>query len=206
MNGDTHLRVLGISGSLRRASFNSGLLRAAQAIAPDRLEITIFDLNDMPFYNGDVEAEGDPASVTGLKSAIRDADAVLFATPEYNWSIPGVLKNAIDWASRDREKGSLMGKPATIIGAGGGAGTARAQMQLREILAELGSLVMVKPGVLVQAFVGPRFDAEGDLIDEETKELLRRHLDEFGKWILRLVRPHEFMRYACEMDVQPGPA
>ncbi len=200
MNGDTHLRVLGISGSLRKASFNSGLLRGAQEIAPEGMEITIFDIKDLPFYNGDVEAQGDPAPVTALKSAIRDTDAVLFATPEYNWSISGALKNAIDWASRDREEGSLMGKPATIIGAGGRAGTARAQMQLREILAELGSLVMVKPGVLIQAFAPPRFDSEGNLTDEETRELLRRHLDEFTKWILRLVRPREFVRYACEMD------
>ncbi len=200
MNSNTHLRVLGISGSLRKASFNSGLLRAAQEIAPERMEITIFDIKDLPLYNGDVEAQGDPASVIALKSAIRDADAVLFATPEYNWSISGALKNAIDWASRDREEGSLMGKPATIIGAGGRAGTARAQMQLREILAELGSLVMVKPGVLVQAFAPPRFDAEGNLTDEETKDLLGRHLDEFTTWISRLVRPREFVRYACEMD------
>ena len=200
MNSDTHLRVLAISGSLRKASFNSGLLRAAQEIAPEQMEITILDINDLPLYNGDVEAKGDPASVVALKSAIRDADAVLFATPEYNWSISGALKNAIDWASRDREEGSLMGKPATIIGAGGRAGTARAQMQLREILAELGSVVMVKPGVLVQAFAPPRFDAEGNLTDEETKDLLRRHLDEFTTWISRLVRPREFVRYACEMD------
>ncbi len=200
MNGDTPLQVLAISGSLRKASFNSGLLRAAQEIAPEQMEITILDINDLPLYNGDVEAKGDPASVVALKSAIRDADAVLFATPEYNWSISGALKNAIDWASRDREEGSLMGKPATIIGAGGRAGTARAQMQLREILAELGSVVMVKPGVLVQAFAPPRFDAEGNLTDEETKDLLRRHLDEFTTWISRLVRPREFVRYACEMD------
>ncbi len=200
MNNDTHLQVLAISGSLRKASFNSGLLRAAQEIAPEQMEIIILDINDLPFYNGDVEAQGDPASVVALKSAIRDADAVLFATPEYNWSISGALKNAIDWASRDREEGSLMGKPATIIGAGGRAGTARAQMQLREILAELGSLVMVKPGVLVQAFAPPRFDAEGNLTDEETKDLLGKHLDEFTTWISRLVRPREFVRYACEMD------
>ncbi len=194
------LRVLAISGSLRKASFNTGLLRAAREIAPDGMEITIFDIKDLPFYNGDIEALGDPASVISLKSAIHDADALLFATPEYNWGTSGALKNALDWASRDREEGSLMGKPATIIGAGGRAGTARAQMQLREILAELGSVVMVKPGVLVQAFAPPRFDAEGNLIDEETKDLLGKHLDEFTKWILRLVRPHEFARYACEMD------
>ena len=200
MNSDAHLQVLGISGSLRKASFNSGLLRAAQELAPDRMEITIFDIQELPLYNGDVEAQGDPKSVTALKSAVREADAVLFATPEYNWSISGALKNAIDWASRDREEGSLMGKPATIIGAGGRAGTARAQMQLREILGELGSLVMVKPGVLVQAFAPQRFDSEGNLLDEETKELLRKHLDEFTKWTLRLVRPGEFVRHACEMD------
>ena len=196
---------MGISGSLRKASFNSGLLRAAQEFAPEGMEISIFDIKALPFYDGDIEAQGDPASVRSLKSAIRDADAVLFATPEYNWGTSGALKNAIDWASRDREKGSLMGKPATIIGAGGRAGTARAQVQLQEILAETGSLVMVKPGVLVQAFSPMKFDSEGNLIDEGTRELLRRHLDEFAKWIFQLVRPREFVRYACEMDIAPAP-
>ena len=150
------------------------------------MEITIFDIKNLPFYNGDVEAQGDPQSVIALKSAIRDADAMLFATPEYNWGTSGALKNAVDWASRDRNEGSLMGKPVTIIGAGGRAGTARAQMQLQETLAETGSVVMVKPGLIVQAFSPMRFDSEGNLIDEETKELLRRHLDEFTKWIVLL--------------------
>ena len=201
MNSETRLRVLGISGSLRRASFNSGLLRAAQELAPDLMEITIFDIRELPLYNGDVEAQGDPPSVIALKSAMRGADAVLFATPEYNLGTSGVLKNAVDWASRDREEGSLMGKPATIIGAGGRAGTARAQMQLQLTLAETGSLVMVKPGVQVQAFAPQQFDSEGNLLDETTKELLRGHLDEFMKWTLRLVRPGEFVGHACEMDV-----
>ena len=202
MNSDTHLQILGISGSLRKASFNSGLLRAAQENAPERMDVTIFDIKGLPFYDGDVESQGDPQSVTALKSAIRDADAVVFATPEYNWGTSGALKNAIDWASRDREEGSLMGKPATIIGAGGRAGTARAQMQLIETLAETGAVVMVKPGVLIQAFAPMKFDSEGNLIDDETKELLRRHLDEFAKWTLQLVQPREFVRYACEMDIQ----
>ena len=199
---DNRLRILGISGSLRKASFNTGLLRASRELAPGGMEITIFDIKDLPFYNGDVEAQGDPASVIALKSTVRDADAVLFATPEYNWGTSGALKNAIDWASRDREEGSLMGKPATIIGTGGRAGTARAQGQLLETLAETGSVVMVKPGVLVQAFSPMRFDSDGNLIDDQTRELLRRHLDDFAKWILQLVRPREFIRYACEMDVQ----
>ena len=159
---DHHLRILGISGSLRKASFNSGLLRAAREVAPQGMEIEIFDIKDLPFYDGDLEAEGDPSSVIALKSAVRDADAVLFATPEYNWGTSGALKYAIDWASRDRQAGSLMGKPATIIGAGGRSGTARAQMQLQETLAETGSVVMVKPGVLVQAFSHMRFDSEGN--------------------------------------------
>ena len=159
MTNDQHCRVLGISGSLRKASFNTGLLRAAQEIAPQGMEITIFDIKGLPFYDGDVEAQGDPASVIALKSAIRDADAVLFATPEYNWGTSGALKNAIDWASRDREEGSLMGKPATIMGAGGRAGTARAQGQLLETLAETGCVVIVKPGVLVQAFAPMKFDS-----------------------------------------------
>ena len=191
-NGE-HLRVLSISGSLRKASFNRGLLRAATEVAPDGMEITIFDMKPLPFYDGDLEAEGDPASVVALKSAIRDADAVLFATPEYNWGTSGALKNAIDWASRDRKEGSLMGKPATVIGAGGRAGTARAQMQLHETLAETGAVVMVKPGVQIQAFAPGTFDSEGNLIDEKTKELRRHHLDEFTNWRARLLGPRQFV-------------
>ena len=205
MSGDSPLQILAISGSLRKASFNSGLLRAAQVVAPDRMDITIFNIKDIPFYDGDLEAPGDPKPVTALKSAVRNADAVLFATPEYNWGTSGALKNAIDWASRDREEGSLMGKPVTIIGAGGRAGTARAQMQLQETLAETGSIVMVKPGVLIQAFSPPRFDSDGNVTDEDTKRLLRKHLDEFAKWTLRLVRPSKFVQHTCEMDIQPTP-
>ncbi len=200
------LRVLAISGSLRKASFNTGLLRAAREIAPDGMEIRIFDIKDLPFYDGDVEAQGDPAPVVALKLAVREADAVLFATPEYNWGTSGALKNAIDWASRDREEGSLMGKPATIIGAGGRAGTARAQMQIHETLAETGAVVMVKPGVQIQAFAPGTFDAEGNLIDEKTKELLRNHLDELAKWSARLLWPRQFVGHSCEMDIALAPA
>jgi chromate reductase len=149
------IRMLGISGSLRKASFNTGLLRAAQEIVPDWVDFKIFDIRDIPFYDGDLEAEGDPASVVALKAAIQNAESVVFATPEYNWGTSGVLKNAIDWASRDRTEGSLMGKPVTIIGAGGRAGTARAQMQLLETLGETGSLVMVKPGLQVMGLLRP---------------------------------------------------
>ena len=196
------LHVLGVSGSLRRASFNSGLLRASKELAPDMMDVTIFDLKDVPFYNGDVEAEGDPASVTALKAAVRQADAVIFATPEYNYGTSGVLKNAVDCMSRDREPDSLMGKPATIIGAGGRAGTARAQMQLRETLAETGAIVMVKPGVLVFAFSPMKFDEDGNLTDQETQTLVGKHMAEFANWIIQVGNPREFSRFACEMDIQ----
>ena len=198
--------VVGISGSLRKASANSGLLRAAEQVVPQGMDIAVFYPRDIPFYNGDVEAKGDPGPVIALKEAIRAADAVLFATPEYNYGTSGVLKNVVDWASRDGTEGSLMGKPGTIIGAGGRAGTARAQMQLRETLAETGAVVMVKPGVLVTAYRPAKFDSEGNLIDEETRQMLQRHLEEFAKWIDRLrVRP-ELARFFCEMDVQPTQA
>ena len=204
-HGDSgQVKVLAMSGSLRRASTNTGLLRAGQEVAPAGMEISIFNIADLPFYNGDIEAEGDPAPVAALKAAIRDADGVIFATPEYNWGTSGALKNVVDWASRDRDQGSLMGKPATIIGAGGRAGTARAQMQLQESLAETGSLVMVKPGVLVQSFAPPRFDSRGNLIDRETRDILRAHLEKFAEWTLRLARPDEFVRHVCEMDVDPA--
>lgn len=195
------IRMLGISGSLRKASFNSGLLRAAQEILPDWVDFQIFDIREIPFYDGDLEAEGDPPSVVDLKSAIQNSEAVIFATPEYNWGTSGVLKNAIDWASRDRTEGSLMGKAATIIGAGGRAGTARAQMQLLETLSETGALVMVKPGLQVMAFADRQFDGDGNLIGEQTRELLGKHLEALIKWAVQIARPHEFVQYSCEMDV-----
>jgi chromate reductase len=182
---ETDLSVVGVSGSLRKGSFNTALLRAGQELAPENMEITIFGLADIPLYDGDVEAEGDPGPVTEFKLAIRKTDGILFATPEYNHSISGVLKNAIDWASRDREEGSLVGKPAAMMGAGGRAGTARAQLALQNVLAETGALVMVKPGVQVAA-PWKIVDSEGRLIDEGTRKLLAEHLKAFAEWIPRV--------------------
>ena len=179
------VKVLGISGSLRAGSSNTALLRAAQELAPDGLEIGLFDLNEVPLYNGDVEADGDPEGVVRLKAAIRDADGLLIATPEYNHGPSGVLKNAIDWASRDRGDGSLAGKPVTIIGAGGFSGTARAQQQLQSVLLETGALVMVKPGVLVP-MAWQKFDEEGRLADQQTRTVVQGHLEAFADWIARL--------------------
>ena len=190
MEQPTRIRVLGISGSLRQASFNSSLLRVAQEEAPAGMEIAVHDLSPLPFYNRDVEEQGDPDPVTDFKTAIREADGVLFVTPEYNYSPSAVLKNAIDWASRDRDPRSLFGKPVTTMGAGGFAGTARAQMHLHNVFAETGSYVMTKPGVYV-SFARQKFDSEGNLTDEPTREAVRSHLKAFANWILLLGRPRD---------------
>ena len=181
--GAKKIRLLGISGSLRRGSYNTALLRAAEALSPQDVGLEIFDLSDLPLYNGDLEAGGDPVSVSDLKRVIREADGIVFASPEYNHSFSGVMKNAIDWASRDRGPGSLAGKPVTIVGAGGMSGTARAQMHLENVLSETGSLVMTKPGVLI-ANPWDRFDADGGLEDEGTREVIADHMRKFRDWVL----------------------
>ena len=164
------MRLLGIAGSLREGSYNRGLLRAARELAPEGVELVEHDLRGLPFYDGDVEAAGDPDSVTELKDAIRRADAIVIATPEYNRGIPGVLKNAIDWASRPALASPLAGKSVAIMGATTGfAGTARAQQQLRDALEFPGALVVQQPEVLVsEAYL--RFDENGELVDEQTRD------------------------------------
>jgi len=126
------MKVLAIAGSLREQSFNRGLIRAAQALAPAGMEIIAADISDIPLYNGDDDGDNRPAPVTALAEQVKAADALLFATPEYNYSIPGVLKNAIDWLSRV-PGGIFAGKPAAIMGASmGGMGTSRSQYHLRQ--------------------------------------------------------------------------
>jgi chromate reductase len=184
MENERDLRIVGISGSLRAGSFNTALLRAAQEVVPAGMEIELFDLQGLPIYDGDVEAAGDPASVTDLKNIIRDADGVLLATPEYNHGTSGALKNAIDWASRDRRHGSIAGKPFTVRGVGP-SGAARAVQQLEPVLLETGSLLMAKPGVLV-SMPWTKFDETGRLTDEDTRAFLRKHLEAFANWVARV--------------------
>ena len=168
------MHVLGLPGSLRAASTNRGLLRAAQELAPRGAEIEIFDLREIPPYDGDVEAAGDPEPVAVFKQAIREADALLIATPEYNRGIPGVLKNAIDWASRPALAPLLAGKPVAIMGASTGmGGTASAQRQLREALSFPRARVLEEPKVLVAGSY-EKFAPDGDLVDEETRAKVRR--------------------------------
>jgi chromate reductase, NAD(P)H dehydrogenase (quinone) len=181
------MRVCGIAGSLRKASYNRALLRAAIELAPPAMEIVPFDrLRDVPLYDGDVEAAGDPEAVAALKAAIRSADALLVVTPEYNYGVPGVLKNAIDWASRPPTGSVLSGKPAAILGASPGrTGTARAQLALRQSFVFTQTLVMPGPEVLV-AEAAKRFSEDGRLTDETTRRSVRELLERFAAWATRL--------------------
>ena len=171
------MKLLGIAGSLRESSYNRALLRAARELLPEGVELVEHDLRDLPFYDGDVEAAGDPDSVVAFKEAIRDADALLIATPEYNRGVPGVLKNAVDWASRPALASPLTGKPVAIMGASTGrGGTARAQEQVRAALEFSRANVIEQPEVLVpEAFM--RFDEQGELVDAGVKSDLAELLD-----------------------------
>jgi chromate reductase, NAD(P)H dehydrogenase (quinone) len=183
-------RILGIAGSLRAASFNRALIRAAIELAPTGMEIQLFEgLKDVPLYNGDVEAQGDPEGVRVMKAAIQDATALLIATPEYNYSVAGVLKNAIDWASRPPGKSVLNGKPAALMGASpGSSGTARAQLVLRQSFVFTQTFAMLRPELLV-ARAHEKFDADGRLTDEPTRQALRTMLEAFAEWIACLSTP-----------------
>src|SRR5437867_2948922 len=166
------MRILGISGSLRAESYNTGLLRAAQELAPDGIVLELYDaLAELPPYNQDVQDSEPPASVEDLRGRLAAADALLIATPEYNGSIPGVLKNAIDWASRPFPDNSLRGKPVAIVGASTGAyGALWAQADLRKVLGIAGARVL--EGELAVPHAQDRFDEDGRLADEMVRERL----------------------------------
>ena len=173
--------VVAISGSLRKSSTNTMALRAAQRLAPEGMAIEIVDIADIPFYNDDVRAAGEPASVTALKAKIAASDAVLIATPEYNFSIPGVLKNAFDWMSRPPADSARVfsGKPVALIGASpGGFGTILAQDAWLGVLRTLGTRPWFGQKLLVSR-AGTLFDAEGDLTDGKSRDQLRDYLAAF---------------------------
>jgi chromate reductase len=179
------LSILGFAGSLRRASFNRFLLRAAAERAPDGMTIDVFDLAEIPLYNGDVEAEGDPGPVARFKQAIRGADGVLMVTPEYNHGVPGMMKNAVDWASRPPKGAALAEKPVGLIGASPGiTGSARGQSQLRLAFEFTNSYCMPQPELLVFK-AHEKFDAEGRLTDEPTGRFLDKYLAAFAAWVRR---------------------
>ena len=179
-------QILGIAGSLRRASYNRGLLRAAEQVAPDGVDVRTFDLLPVPLFNQDVEAEGDPTSVRELKEQVRTADALLIACPEYNYSVPGVLKNAIDWASRPPRGSVLHHKPVALMGASPGTfGTARSQLALRQTFLFTRCFVLPEPELYVST-ASEKFDRDGNLTDDETLRRIRALLDALVAWTRRL--------------------
>ncbi len=172
MNG---IEILGIVGSLRTGSFNHLALKAAQELVPDGAVLDLIDLNGIPVFNQDDEMAV-PAAVREFKRRIMAANAILFATPEYNYSIPGALKNAIDWASRPYGDSAWQGKPAAILGASPGhLGTARAQYHLRQVLVALDMSVVNQPEVMISN-AAQRFDQDGKLTDELTRKSIQKLL------------------------------
>ena len=185
MSGSGAVRILGIVGSLRQGSFNRAALRTAQELAPAGMTIDVFDIAPVPLYNEDVRQQGFPPAVEELRTKIKQADGLLIVTPEYNYSVPGVLKNAIDWASRPPEQ-PFDGKPIGIMGASGGAlGTGRAQYHLRQCFVFLNGLVMNRPEVMISAAQN-RFDASGKLTDQPTRDFIGAHLAAFKAWVLKV--------------------
>ena len=183
MNATVH--VVGFAGSLRRGSYNKAALRAAAEMLPAGLTLETADLAPIPLYNGDLEAEGLPKPVAEFKTRLAAADALLIVTPEYNYSVPGVLKNAIDWASRTGETSPLYRKPAAIMGAGGPFGTLRAQQHLRQLLLHNDVLVLGKPEVYITD-AWEKFDQTGRLIDERSRERIQALLLALREWTWRL--------------------
>ena len=177
------IKILAIPGSLREGSLTKQLMRSLQSIAPDDVEISIFDLIDIPIYNQDVEeADGFPASVVAMRTAIDEADGLIFATPEYNGGMSGVIKNAIDWASRGGLLGTKIAAP--ISGSPGALGATKAQESLRAVMTHLGMHVLSRPAIAV-----PQLDQklEGDMItDEMTEKFVSEWLQALRDWIVQL--------------------
>lgn len=181
------MKILALSGALRRASYNTALLRAAAALAPAGVELDVRTLHGIPLYDGDVEAEGIPEAVTTLREAIRAADALLIATPEYNNSIPGVLKNGLDWLSRPSGEGAKLfgGRPTALLGATpGGFGTVQSQDALLSVLRTFGSDFWMAGRLLVSR-AGSAFDDRGELVDDKLRGQLQQFLQGFAEFVKR---------------------
>ncbi len=179
------MTVLGIAGSIRAQSYNRAVLRLAAELLPDSAVLDIFGLDAIPIFNQDGEATA-PSQVVDFKRRIQLADAILIVTPEYNYSVPGVLKNAIDWASRLCGDSAWAGKPSAIMGASAGAlGTVRAQYHLRQIFVSLNVFPINQPEVMISN-AQARFSAEGELTDSATKNLIRQLLLNLVDWSRQL--------------------
>jgi chromate reductase len=178
-------KILGFAGSLRKGSYNKALLRAALELLPEDAELEIFDLDGIPPYNQDLEDQP-VEKVTVFKAKIKAADAILIATPEYNYSIPGVLKNAIDCASRPYGDNAFAHKPVAMMGASVGMlGSARAQYHLRQCFVFLSCFAMNQPEVMV-SFAQDKIDKNGRVTDQKTRENIRELLKGLVTWTRRL--------------------
>ena len=178
-------RVVAFAGSLRRRSFNRALIAAAAELAPAGMSIEPVEIGGLPFYDADVEADGDPPTVVAFQAALAGADGLLIATPEYNNGIPGVLTTAIDWASRLPGRSPLAGKPVAVMGASPSlVGTARGQLHLRQLLVHAQARILPPPELLVP-HAHERFDASLRLTHEPTRRVLADLLARFGRWIVR---------------------
>ena len=185
VNEQRTIRVGGLVGSLRQGSHNRALLRAAISLQPEGMEIVDIDFRDLPHFDGDLEQAGENDVIRAFKAQVAACDALLFATPEYNYSIPGVLKNAIDWASRPGANAPIRHKPAAIMGISTGVvGTRRAQIHLRSICTSVDLWDMKKPEITLGG-AADKFDADGILIHPETRDQLRAMLEAFAVWIGR---------------------
>ena len=182
------ITILGICGSLRKGSFNRQMLVAAQKLVPQDAQIEIFDLHEIPIFNQDFETTP-PPPVIEFKKRIRAADAILFATPEYNYSVPGILKNAIDWASRPFGDSAWNGKPVAVMSAAGGLfGGVRAQYHLMQSFIFLNMHSVVQPEVAMGK-AAEKFDAQGNLTDETSKKLIAQKLENLAKWTRQISNP-----------------
>ena len=181
------IKLLGFAGSLRSGSYNKALLRSALDLLPQGVYLETFDLDGIPLFNQDLEMDL-PKQVMAFKQKIREADGLLIATPEYNYSIPGVLKNALDWASRPYGDNVFDGKPVGIMGASIGLlGTGRAQYHLRQTFVFLNMIPLNQPEVMV-AHAQEKIDKDGKLTDQKTRDLIRQLLESLVAWTIRLTR------------------
>jgi len=180
------MRVAAVVGSLREKSFNRGVMRAAMELAPAGMVVADVPIGDLPHFNDDLDVNGGPDVVRQFRTRIQEADALLFVTPEYNYSIPGVLKNAIDWASRPSGRAAILGKPAAVMGAATGrSGTMRAQLHLRQIFVTLDIHGLNKPELFIP-FAPEKFDDAGNVTDPAVREQIEKQLVALQQWVNRL--------------------